>query len=71
MEVVQKLGHPDVLFNNAGATNSFIGPQGDIQSVSIEEFEATWRLNAGCSYLVSAITIFHPFVFALDISVYS
>jgi 3-oxoacyl-[acyl-carrier protein] reductase len=52
-EVVQKLGHPDVLFNNAGATNSVIGPQGDIQNVSIEEFESTWRLNAGSSYLVS------------------
>ena len=57
-EVIQKLGHPDVLFNNSGATNSVIGPQGDIQNVSIEEFEATWRLNAGSSYLVGKIS--HP-----------
>ncbi|KAF8804070.1 putative 3-oxoacyl-reductase FabG [Phlegmacium glaucopus] len=58
-EVVQKLGHPDVLFNNSGATNSFIGPQGDIQSISIEEFEDTWRLNAGSSYLLTQLCLPH------------
>lgn len=51
-EVTQKLGHSDILFNNAGAANSIIGPQGDIQSISIEEFEANWKLNTGSSYLV-------------------
>ena len=51
-EVIQKLGHPDILFNNAGASNTFLGHNGDIQRISIEEFEATWRLNTGSSYLV-------------------
>ena len=57
-EVIQKLGHPDILFNNDGGANSYIGTQGDIQSVSIEEFETTWRLNAGSSYLVGIQYLF-------------
>lgn len=52
-DVVQQMGHPDILFNNSGITNSVIGAQGDIESVSIEEYENTWRVNAGSSYLVS------------------
>lgn len=55
--VVESLGHPDILFNNAGVTNSKIGPAGDIQSVSPEEFEATWRTNTGTHYLVYVLII--------------
>lgn len=40
-DVVKKLGPPDVLFCNAGATLKTIGPQGDILDVSPEEFERT------------------------------
>lgn len=53
-EVVDKMGHPDILFNNAGVTNKVIGPTGDIGDVSVEEFEATWKTNTGSSYLVSS-----------------
>lgn len=54
-EVVDKMGHPDILFNNAGITNKVIGPSGDIGDVSVEDFEATWRTNTGSSYLVNSI----------------
>lgn len=52
-EVVEGLGNPDILFNNAGVTGTRTGPQGDIQLVSPEEFESTWRTNTGTHYLVS------------------
>lgn len=55
-DVVAFLGHPDILFNNAGTTGKMIGPQGDIQTVSIEEFESTWKLNTGSSYLVCTLS---------------
>jgi hypothetical protein len=32
-----------------------IGPRGDIESLSIEEFEDIWRLNTGSSFLVCDI----------------
>lgn len=51
-DVVEQMGHPDVLFNNAGRTNSVIGMYGDIGSISIDEFEKTWRVNTASSYLV-------------------
>ncbi|KAL0573996.1 hypothetical protein V5O48_007965 [Marasmius crinis-equi] len=52
-EVTEKLGHPGILFNNAGATGKVIGQMGDIQDVGIEEFERTWKINTGSSYLVN------------------
>jgi 3-oxoacyl-[acyl-carrier protein] reductase len=51
--VVAEMGHPDILFNNSGVTNKVVGPHGDIQDISAEEFESTWRTNAGTSFLVS------------------
>ena len=51
-EVVAVLGHPDVLFSNHGVTGPKIGPQGDMQQVSAEAFEETWRTNAGTGYVV-------------------
>jgi 3-oxoacyl-[acyl-carrier protein] reductase len=56
-EVIEKMGHPDVLFNNSGVTNQVIGPQGDIESVGVEEFEKTWRVNAGSSYLLTQLCV--------------
>ncbi|PPQ68125.1 hypothetical protein CVT24_002951 [Panaeolus cyanescens] len=56
-EVVDTLGHPDILFNNAGATFSVIGPQGDLQAVSVEEFEQTWRTNTGSGYLLTQLCL--------------
>jgi 3-oxoacyl-[acyl-carrier protein] reductase len=57
-DVVRSLGHPDVLFNNTGILGLRIGAQGNIQSVSAELFEETWRTNAGTHYLVSDLWIF-------------
>ena len=51
-EVVAAMGHPDVLFNNSGTTYTKIGTFGNIQDMSPEEFEATWRTNTGTHYLV-------------------
>ncbi|KAF7986773.1 hypothetical protein HWV62_20372 [Athelia sp. TMB] len=53
-EVVARMGHPDVLFNNAGTTGSTIGMRGDIADVGIDEFEHIWRANTGSHYLVRA-----------------
>jgi NAD(P)-dependent dehydrogenase (short-subunit alcohol dehydrogenase family) len=52
-DVVKTLGDPDILFNNAGVLGGVIGPHGNIQDVSVETFEATWRANTGSAYLVS------------------
>ncbi|KAF5319409.1 hypothetical protein D9619_008631 [Psilocybe cf. subviscida] len=50
-DVVRDMGHPDILFNNSGVTNKVLGLQGDIQDISAEEFENTWRTNTGTSFL--------------------
>ncbi|KIP04577.1 hypothetical protein PHLGIDRAFT_25521 [Phlebiopsis gigantea 11061_1 CR5-6] len=51
-QVVAKLGNPDILLGNHGATFKTIGPTGDIQDISFEMFEETWRLNTGTNYYV-------------------
>jgi 3-oxoacyl-[acyl-carrier protein] reductase len=51
-DIVNTLGNPDILFNNAGVLNGVIGPNGNIQDVSVERFEETWRTNTGTAYLV-------------------
>ncbi|PPQ93894.1 hypothetical protein CVT25_007807 [Psilocybe cyanescens] len=56
-DVVEQMGHPDVLFNNAGRTNSVIGMYGDIGSISIDEFEKTWRVNTASSYLLTQLCL--------------
>ncbi|KAF9267195.1 NAD-binding protein [Marasmius fiardii PR-910] len=56
-EVVDKLGHPDILFNNAGTTGPVIGRMGDIQDVSVDEFERVWRVNTGSSFLLTQLCL--------------
>ncbi|THU98559.1 NAD-binding protein [Dendrothele bispora CBS 962.96] len=56
-QVVEKLGHPDILFNNAGDTVKVIGKMGDIQDISVEMFEHTWKLNAGSSFLLTQLCL--------------
>lgn len=68
-QVVEKLGHPDILFNNSGTTGKVgcqaflvtlrdvegcqvVGRMGDIENVTIDEYEKTWKVNTGSSYLV-------------------
>lgn len=55
-EVTEAMGHPTILFNNAGLT---LGKSGikDISEVSIEDFENTWRANTGSAYLLTQLCI--------------
>ncbi|KAH9475175.1 L-rhamnose 1-dehydrogenase (NADP(+)) [Psilocybe cubensis] len=56
-DVVEQLGHPDILFNNAGRTNTVVGMWGDMGSISIDEFEHTWRVNTASSYLLTQLCL--------------
>ncbi|KAH8113465.1 NAD-binding protein [Phellopilus nigrolimitatus] len=58
-EVVAAFGHPDVLFNNAGVTGTIVGPAGNIEDVSPETFESTWRTNTGTHYLLTQLCMPH------------
>ncbi|OCH89055.1 NAD-binding protein [Obba rivulosa] len=58
-QVVQELGHPDILFSNHGVTGPKIGPEGDIGNVSPEVFEEIWRTNAGTHFLLAQLCIPH------------
>ncbi|TFK66067.1 NAD-binding protein [Pluteus cervinus] len=58
-DVVDVLGHPDILYNNAGALGKTIGPKGDIQDIDVEMFENTWRLNTGSSFLLTQLCVPH------------
>lgn len=46
------MGHPDILFNNAGVTKKALGSTGSIHDISAEMFEDTWRTNIGTHYKV-------------------
>ncbi|KIK54767.1 hypothetical protein GYMLUDRAFT_87926 [Collybiopsis luxurians FD-317 M1] len=58
-QVVQTMDHPDILFNNARALVKTIGRMGNVQDVSIDEFEMTWKLNAGSGYLLTQLCLPH------------
>lgn len=49
-EVRQRWGRVDVLFNNAG----IFGPAGDVSDISVDEWEATLRVNVTGSMLCAA-----------------
>ena len=53
-EVVSNLGHPSILFNNAGLTMGKSGVK-DISEISVEEFEQTWRSNCGTQFLLTQL----------------
>jgi len=57
--VVDTLGNPDILFNNGGTTGTVVGKRGDIESVTLEDFEQTWKINAGSSFLLTQLCIPH------------
>jgi len=57
--VVDTLGHPDILFNNAGTTGTVVGKRGDIESVTLEDFEQTWKVNTGSSFLLTQLCLPH------------
>lgn len=52
--VVEKLGHPSILFNNAGLS---LGRRGikSVGEISIDEFEQTWRANCGQAFLLTQL----------------
>ncbi|KAJ7038580.1 NAD-binding protein [Mycena alexandri] len=57
--VVETLGHPDILFNNAGTTGTVVGKRGDIESVTLDDFELTWKVNTGSSFLLTQLCVPH------------
>lgn len=57
-EVVEAFGAIDILFANAGtSTGKNIGPKGNIEDVSLETFEATWRVNTLASFQVTQLVV--------------
>jgi len=54
--VVKQLGHPTILFNNAGLTMGKSGVK-DISEISVEDFEQTWRANCGTGFLLTQLCI--------------
>ncbi|KAI0065207.1 NAD-binding protein [Artomyces pyxidatus] len=58
-DVVEKLGHPDILYNNAAMSGKIIGIQGKIEDVDLDEFEQCWRVNNGASFLLTQLCIPH------------
>ena len=54
--VVEQLGNPAILFNNAGLTAGKSGIR-SIQDISIEEFETTWRSNCGTAFLLTQLCL--------------
>lgn len=53
--VVSTLGHPTILFNNAGLTlKSGIRK---ITDISIEDFEHTWKANCGSAFLMTQLCL--------------
>lgn len=55
-EVVEAMGNPTILYNNAGLTAGKSGIR-DISEISIEDFEYTWRANCGTQYLLTQLCI--------------
>ena len=54
--VVEQLGSPTILFNNAGLTMGKSGVK-DVSEISVDEFEATWRANCGTGFLLTQLCI--------------
>ena len=54
-QVTEKMGSPNILFNNAGITVKH-GVK-DIAEVSIEMFEHTWRANCGSTFLLTQLCL--------------
>ena len=54
--MVENLGHPTILINNAGTTAGHSGVQ-TIDQVPIDDFERTWRINCGSAYLLTQLCV--------------
>jgi len=58
-EVAEKMGNPDILFNNAGIMGKFLGLEGSIYDITPEMFEHTWRTNTGTQFLLTQLCLPH------------
>jgi 3-oxoacyl-[acyl-carrier protein] reductase len=54
--IVESLGAPTILINNAGSTCGRSGVT-SVTDVSIEDFEKSWRVNCGSAYLLTQLCI--------------
>ncbi|EXJ69211.1 uncharacterized protein A1O5_07247 [Cladophialophora psammophila CBS 110553] len=55
-DIVREMGHPTILFNNAGLTMGKSRVK-DILEVSVDDFEQTWRANCGTAFLLTQLCI--------------
>ncbi|TVY90232.1 L-rhamnose 1-dehydrogenase (NADP(+)), partial [Lachnellula willkommii] len=56
-EAVQACGPITVLFANAGTTSNASGATGNLDAVSLETFEKTWRVNTLSSYHLTQLVV--------------
>jgi 3-oxoacyl-[acyl-carrier protein] reductase len=56
--IVSHLGHPDVLYNNAGA-NAGVNAPASLADVPMDAFETTWRINTGSGILLTQLCLPH------------
>ncbi|KAH7377720.1 putative short-chain dehydrogenase/reductase [Pyrenochaeta sp. MPI-SDFR-AT-0127] len=54
--VLSIIGEPTILINNAGSTGGHVGVQA-IETVPVEDFEQTWRINCGSAYLLTQLCL--------------
>ena len=55
-QVIESMGHPTILFNNAGLTLGKSGVK-SIAEISIADFESTWRANCGTAFLLTQLCL--------------
>ena len=53
--VIEVIGHPDILFNNAGAT--LVSHVKKLEEIDAEMFEKTWRVNCGTAFELTKLCI--------------
>ncbi|KAI0030036.1 NAD-binding protein [Vararia minispora EC-137] len=56
-KIVEELGDPDILYNNAAAERTIMGIRGKIEDVKMEDVEGCWRSNAGAAFLLTQLCV--------------
>jgi 3-oxoacyl-[acyl-carrier protein] reductase len=56
-ETIRQIGFINVLFANAGTTSNASGPTGQLENVSLDTFEQTWRVNTLSSYHLTQLVV--------------
>ena len=57
LEAVKQIGNINVLFANAGTTSNASGPTGQLENVSLDIFEKTWRVNTLSSCQLTQLVV--------------